>query len=145
MKRRFFSMLTLLAGLLLPMDVAAAAADIPPEDKAAIREVVQLQMDAVAEDDADTAFSLATAATQSRLGDSNTFLQLIKHKYAVIYRHQRAIFAAPEVVAGQTVQVVNLTDADNSVWVAMYEMKREPDGRWKIASCNLIRTTSISV
>jgi hypothetical protein len=145
MKRRIFAVLTLFAGFMLPLSSAAADADIAPEDKAAIREVVQLQMDAVAEDDADTAFSLATADTQSRLGDSNTFLQLIKHEYAVIYRHQRAIFSAPELIAGQMVQVVNLTDDDNAVWVAMYQMQREPDGRWKIASCNLLRTTAVSI
>jgi hypothetical protein len=146
MKRRFLAMLILLAGLtLLPWRSAAAGDDIPQEDRIAIMEVVQLQLEAVANDDADAAFALATTDTRRVLGDPDSFMQLIKRQYAPIYRHQRAIFSAPEKIAGEMVQAVSLTDSDDSVWVALYQMRRESDGNWKIAGCTLVETTSVSV
>ena len=145
MKRWFFAMLILLAGLTLPFRGAAAADEVTQEDRAAIIAVVQLQLEAVADDNADAAFALATADTRNRLRNSNTFLQIIKQQFAPIYRHQRAIFSSPEVIDGRMVQVVRLTDSDSSVWLAIYQMQREPDGNWKIAGCRLIETTTVSV
>jgi hypothetical protein len=145
MKRRFLAILILLAGLTLPWRSAAAGDDIPQEDRIAIMEVVQLQLEAVANDDADAAFALATTDTRRVLGDSDSFMQLIKRQYAPIYRHQRAIFSVPEKIAGEMVQAVSLTDSDNSVWLALYQMRRESDGSWKIAGCTLVETTSVSV
>ncbi|OGB26419.1 MAG: hypothetical protein A3I66_00950 [Burkholderiales bacterium RIFCSPLOWO2_02_FULL_57_36] len=147
MKRWFFAMLILLAGLALSWSGAAAAAadEITQEDRVAIRSVVQSQLEALADDDAEAAFAQATADTRSRLGNSDTFLQIIKQQFAPIYRHQRAIFSAPEVIGGHMVQVVRLTDSDSSVWLAIYQMQRESDGKWKIAGCGLIETTTVSV
>lgn len=145
MNRRFFAMLILFAGLTLPWHSAAAAEDILQADRIAIRQVVQSQLKAVANDDADAAFALATTDTRKVLGDSDSFMQLIKKQYAPIYRHQRAIFSLPEKIAGAMVQVVSLTDSDNSVWVALYQMQREPDGNWKIAGCTLLQTKNVSV
>ena len=145
MKRRNFAMLILLAGLALPLTGWAAEGGISRDDETAITEVVQSQLKAVAGNDADAVFALATADTRSRMGDSYKFLQLIKQQYAPIYRHQRAIFSAPEVIDGETVQIVRLTDSDNSVWLALYQMQQEADGNWKIAGCTLVETRTVSV
>lgn len=145
MKRRIFAMLVLFAGLALPWGMAAAGSGISKEDRIAITSVVQLQLQALADDDADTAFALATADTRTKLGNSATFLQIIKQKFGPIYRHQRAIFSQPEVIGGHTLQAVRLTDGDSSVWLAIYLMQREADGKWKIADCKLLETTSISI
>jgi hypothetical protein len=146
MKRWFFAMLILLAGSVLPWSGAAAAGEeIAQEDRIAITGVVQSQLDALADDDADAAFALATAAIRSRMGDSGTFLRIIKERFRPIYRHQLAIFSAPELVAGHTLQAVRLTDGNSSVWLAVYHMEREPDGSWKIAGCKLFETKTVAV
>lgn len=144
MKRRFIVMLSMLVGLALPL-CALAADEITQEDKIAIHAVVQSQLDALAQDDADTAFALATADSRNRLGDPDTFLRIIKEHFTPIYRHQRALFSAPEMIAGHMVQIVRLTDGDNSVWLAVYQMQREMDGNWKIEGCKLLETASVSV
>lgn len=144
MKRRFIVMLSMLAGLALPF-LAVAADEITQEDKIAIHTVVQSQLDALAEDDAAAAFALATADSRSRLGDPDTFLRIIKEHFTPIYRHQRALFSTPEMIAGRMLQIVRLTDGDNSVWLAVYQMQREQDGKWKIAGCKLVETASVSV
>lgn len=145
MKRWFFAMLILLAGLALPLSSVAAADKVTQEDRVAIRIVVESQLAALADDNADAAFALATADTRSKLGNSETFLQIIKQQFEPIYRHQRAIFSAPEVIAGRMVQIVRLTDTNSAVWLAIYQMHKEPDGMWKIAGCRLIETTTVSV
>lgn len=145
MKRWFFAMLILLAGLALPLSSVAAADKVTQEDRVAIRIVVESQLAALADDNADAAFALATADTRSKLGNSDTFLQIIKQQFEPIYRHQRAIFSAPEVIAGRMVQIVRLTDTNSAVWLAIYQMHKEADGMWKIAGCRLIETTTVSV
>jgi hypothetical protein len=38
-----------------------------------------------------------------------------------------------------------LTDRENIVWIAIYEMEQEADGSWKIDGCSLFETTSVSI
>lgn len=145
MTRCFFAMLILLSGLALPLSSAAAVNEVSQEDQLAIKTVVASQLAALADDNADAAFALATADTRSRLRNSDIFLQIIKQQFTPIYRHQRALFSPPEVIAGRMVQIVRLTDSESSVWLAIYQMQKESDGQWKIAGCRLIETTTVSV
>lgn len=124
---------------------SAFAQNLSRADAQAIHDVIQSQLDAFAEDDAVKAFELAASSTQALLGNPDNFLQLIKEKYPPIYRHRIAIFQEPEIVDGSAHQVVRLTDHDNLVWVAVYRMQQEPDGKWKIEGCKLLETTSVSV
>ena len=145
MRRWFFATLILLAGLALPLSSASAAGEVSREDRLAIRAVVQSQLEALAQDNAEAAFALATADSRNRLGNSDIFLQIIKQRFTPIYRHQLAIFSIPEIIAGRMVQVVRLTDKESAVWLAVYQMQKESDGTWKIAGCRLIETATVSV
>ena len=106
---------------------------------------VETQLDAFAEDDAVGAFELATSDTQTKIGSPDNFLHLVKKHYNPIYRHQIVIFSSPEVIEGETIQLVRVTDRDSHVWLAIYRMQRETDGSWKIDGCQLLETTSISI
>jgi hypothetical protein len=147
MKRSLLTMLmSLLVGLGMPWWASGAmAAALRSDDARAIQIVVQSQLNALAEDDAPRAFALATSAIRSRIGNADDFLQMIKHDYDPVYRHQRAIFSAPEIIDGNIIELVRLTDRDNRVWVAIYKMEQDNDGSWKIDGCQLLETTSISV
>jgi hypothetical protein len=146
MTRRLFAIWVLLCGLLGAWTShAAPPIEITGRDAEAIHAVVQSQLDAFAADDAAKAFSLSTASTRRILGDADSFLQMIKSEYPPIYRHRRAIFLPPQLLDGDALQVVRLTDAENYVWVAIYRMKVEQDGKWRIDGCSLLETSSISV
>lgn len=145
MKRRLFALLTLFAVMAFVPVKVLALDEISHEDRIAIKDVVQLQLDALAEDDADTAFALTTAGTRTKLGDPETFMEIIKEQFRPIYRHQRAIFSSPEIVAGRAVQRVRLTDSSGLVWLAVFMMQREADDNWRVDDCKLFATSTISV
>jgi hypothetical protein len=123
----------------------AVAAPISGTDAQAIHDVVQSQLDALSEDDAGRAFSLATTHMRSLIGTPDRFLQMVKDQYPAVYRNRLALFSQPERIDGHTMIIVRLTDSENSVWIAIYELMRETDGAWKIEGCNLVETTSVSV
>lgn len=144
--KRLLAMACLLAGLIAPWWNTAAAMDgITTADAIAIHEVVQSQLDALANDDAASAFELATPEKRMLIGSPDNFLRLIKEQYDPIYRHQHVIFSRPEVVNGDAVQTVRVTDSESRVWLAVFWMQQEEDSSWKIDGCQLLETTSVSI
>jgi hypothetical protein len=125
--------------------LSASASEVSAADAKAIREVVQSQFDAFEDDDAPAAFALTSQASRSRLGSPDEFLRLIKEQYGPIYRHRTALFSGPQVIGADTLLIVRLTSPDSHVWIAIYRMEREPDGKWKIDGCHLLQTTSVSI
>jgi hypothetical protein len=146
MKHRLLAIGSLILALGLPLGSASAMAEtLTPVDVKKIQEVVKSHLEALAEDDAAQAFESATSATRVELGSPENFLQLIREEYTPIYRSRHPIFSAPEVIAGDTIQVVRITDETNHVWVALFRMERDADRSWKIDGCELLETTSISI
>ena len=144
--RHFLMRIGLLLGLGASCLVGGAmAAGMSPADEKAIHSVVQSQLDALAEDDAASAFALATPATRVQFGNPDNFLHIVKQHYNPIYNHRLALFSDPEVIDGTPIQIVRLTDRDSRVWLAVYRMQRDNDGSWKIDGCQLLETTSISI
>jgi hypothetical protein len=111
----------------------------------AIRAAVQGQLDAFAADDGDKAFGLSSADTRLRFGSPDNFLRVVRKYYPAIYRHRRVLFSPPELVDGNAIQLVNVVDAINHVWVAVYRLERDAAGAWKIDGCRLQATTGISM
>jgi len=127
-----------LPALLLFVAAASPAADISKEDAAAIRKVISEQIDAFAKDDGPRAFSLATAGIRAQFGTPEVFMEMVRSQYAVVYRPKSVQFESPEVVEGQVVQPVRMTDASGQAWLAIYPMLREA-GVWRTNGCLLHR------
>lgn len=144
--KRLLAAAALLAGLAGPWWTSAAAIDgITTADAIAIHEVVQSQLEAFSNDDAAGAFELATPEKRMLIGSPDNFLRLIKEEYNPIYRYQRVIFSTPQVVDGDAIQIVRVTDGNSRVWLAIFWMQQEEDSSWKIDGCHLLETTSISI
>lgn len=123
----------------------ANADPLSDSDARAIHDVVQSQLAAFAQDDAVRAFSFASPALQASIGSPDRFLDMVKRAYPPVYRNQRAIYSVPQNVAGHTLMKVRLTGIDSSVWLAVYEMEHEADGRWSISGCKLRETAAVAV
>ena len=144
--KRFLATAGLLVGLVAPWwNNAAAIDDITTADAIAIHETVQSQLEALSNDDAAGAFEQATPEKRLLIGSPDNFLRLIKEEYNPIYRYQRVLFSRPEVVNGDAIQIVRVTDSYSRVWVAVFWMQQGEDSSWKIDGCQLLETTTISV
>lgn len=124
---------------------AQAIDDITTADAIAIHEVVQSQLEALSNDDAASAFELATPEKRMLIGSPDNFLRLIKEEYNPIYRYQRVMFSRPEVVNGDAIQIVRVTDGYSRVWLAVFWMQQGEDSSWRIDGCQLLETTSVSI
>ncbi len=111
-------------------------------DRDAIEHVINAQIDAFRHDDGAAAFNYASPHIQSMFGDAATFLAMVKQSYAPVTRPRSVTFGALEQRDGQLVQHVELFGPDGED-VALYTMEREPDGTWRIAGCELVRSQRI--
>src|SRR5690349_24582138 len=118
------------AFLLLGVAVASPAAEVSAEDAAAIRAVISEQLDAFARDDGPRAFSLATAGIRAQFGTPEAFMEMVRSQYQVVYRPKSVHFMPPEIVEGEVVQPVRMTDAEGGAWLAVYPMRREAGRGW---------------
>jgi hypothetical protein len=145
--KRWLAIAILLIGLGAPWGTFGAEpiSDITTADAIAIRTVVQSQLEALAEDDATSAFELTTPTKRMQIGSADNFLRMIKEQYTPIYRPQLALFSKPQVIDGNAIQVVRLTDDNRHVWVAIFWMQQGEDSNWKIDGCQLLETTSLSI
>jgi DNA-binding transcriptional LysR family regulator len=126
----FFALSPLLAG----------AQAVPSSDAAAVRRVIEAQIDAFRRDDAARAFSYATPGIRLTFGSAENFMEMVRTQYAVVYRPRTVAFDAPIFVAdGEIVQPVRLTDAEGRSWIAIYPMERGSDGVWRTNGCQLRR------
>lgn len=144
--KRLLATVSLLAALGTPWWNSAVAKDkITGADAAAIHNVVRSQLEALSKDDAAGAFKLATSEKRMQIGSADNFLQLIKEQYPPIYHYQTVIFSRPELIDGNAIQVVRVTDSDSHVWLAIFSVQQEEDRTWKIDGCDLLETTTVSV
>src|SRR5215467_174685 len=133
---------SLLCALLFFVAFASSAEEISKEDAAAIRKVISEQIDAFAHDDGPRAFSLATAGIRAQFRTPEIFMDMVRSQYAVVYRPKSVQFQVPEIVEGQVVQPVRMTDAAGAAWLAVYPMLREAGG-WRTNGCLLHRLPSV--
>jgi len=149
MKQLLALITTLLIAFSLPLQACYAGriseiTEITPTDAVAIHTAVRSQLDALSKDDAASAFELTSTTKRMQIGTPDNFLRMIKEDYDPIYRNLGVIFSAPQVIDGDAIQVVRVTDSDSRVWVAIFWMQQEPDSSWKIDGCQLLQTTSVS-
>jgi hypothetical protein len=144
MKFRKFSAaaLTVMLLLLIAMVYATKAYE---QDALDIQSVIQLQLRAVMQEDAEMAFSFASASSQDELGSPADFMDLIRHDFPMMYRYRQVHFDEYDIDVNHATQIVHFTDENNAVWIGVYRMMRDKDGTWKIAGCQLFETASISI
>lgn len=116
---------------------AAAAAGNRDTDAAAVRAVVQGQLDALARDDAAGAFAFAAPNVRKAVGSAPQFLAMVRDRYAVIYRPTQVAFLKPELVGNLAVLRLQILDSDGEAWLATYSLQQQKNKSWRITGCQL--------
>lgn len=131
-RRRFLiGMGAVCAALALP----ARAADVPPADARAVRKVIEAQLAAFAEDDAERAFSFAAPSIREAFGDAEKFMTMVRKGYPVVYRPTSVRFLDPVLESGALLQRVRMTDDVGVPWMVVYSLERQDDKSWRITAC----------
>ncbi len=113
-------------------------AEINESDRNAIRAVIKDQLAAFQRDDGAAAFSHAAPGIRAQFGTHENFMRMVKQGYQPVYRPQRVDFLDLVVARGELIQRVFVVGPDGTDVIALYLMRRQPDGRWKINGCVLV-------
>ncbi|MFC5498887.1 DUF4864 domain-containing protein [Caenimonas terrae] len=113
----------------------ASATPLAPTDAEAVRQVVMAQLNAFADDDADSAFETATPSVREAIGNPLRFLAMVRGAYPMVYRPASFAFLKPEEDDGTVLQMVQITDGDDKSWIALFALERQPDASWRISGC----------
>jgi hypothetical protein len=124
--------------LLLALPLSAQQGDLTDADRAAIRTVIERQLEALRQDDAVGAFALASPEIQAKFETPERFLTMVQTSYQAVYRPRQVVFRDLNTLAGQPTQAVLLVGPDGVPIMALYPMQQQPDGAWKIAGCYLV-------
>lgn len=138
MTRRRLGMLAVVCAV-LPAAVGAAA--LTDADKREIRQVVEAQLNAFAQDDAGRAYAHASAEIQAQFGDANNFMAMVRSGYPMVIRPAAVSFFLPQVekLTPESVkQLVRLRDREGRLWIATYLLQRQADTGWRISGCVVV-------
>lgn len=135
--RKLVAALLLLTGL-AGSGAQAAVEVIGEPDASAIRTVIEAQLAAFERDDALAAFAFASPAIRRAFVSPDGFLGMVRELYPVVYRPRTVRFLPPRRVDDQPVQVVEMSDREGVVWMAIYRLQRQIDGAWLIDGCALV-------
>ncbi len=130
---RLFALLGALVGLAVP----ALAQGVSPADRAAIRDVIQSQVEAFRRDDSDAAFGLASPTIRGMFGSPDVFMDMVRQGYRPVYRPKVFDFREVTTLHGQVTQKVHVVGPDGRPVTAYYPMTQLPDGTWRIDGCYL--------
>ncbi len=126
--------LALAIGFALP-----AAAGETAADQAAIRSLIQSQIDAFRHDDDAAAYGYASPTIQQIFPSVGAFMDMVRGQYQPVYRPQSVTYGALSDSPAGPEQRVYLVGPDGNHYVALYTLQRQPDGTWKINGCELLR------
>ena len=121
-----------LAGPALAGPAAPTAADA-----AAIRTVIERQIEAFRQDDGGEAFGYASPDIQAMFGSPDNFMAMVRTAYGAVYRPRHVEFKDLTWRGGQIVQPVLLIGPDGVPVLALYKMQLQADGTWRIDGCSL--------
>ena len=124
-----------LFGLCLPffapgIPSVGAQTVLPPG--VAIQEVIEGQLDALAQDDAAKALSFAIPEIRDKFDTPQQFLAMVESGYPMVYRHTSVRFVLLRVGYRMSIQFVRMADLQGNVWLVAYRLLRQSDGGWLI-------------
>lgn len=107
-------------------------------ERAAIRRVIEEQLEAFKRRDGAVAFGYAAPAIRELFGTPERFMSMVQREYPPIYRPKSFTFGDLEIVGGEFTQNVTVIGEDGVAASAFYLMSRQADGSWRILGCILV-------
>ncbi len=132
-------MKTLLTFLALILAQPALAEDATVANPA-FQSVITHQLQAMAKDDAQSAYGDAAPNVQLIFPNAEIFMNMVRGGYAPVYRNKSYGFEGSGLDGnGRPYQRVGIVGADGEQYEAVYFMQQQDDGSWKISGCVVVK------
>jgi len=112
-----------------------------PAEWKAIQQVIGDQLKALKAGDGSRAMTYSVPGIRQQFGTPERFLRMVREGYSALLEARSSTFLEGAVVDGVTIQPLQLVLPDNTVLVALYQMQKQKDGRWRIAGCVIAPST----
>ena len=131
-------------GLTLFLSVAALTPARAEEPLVSAQRVIQSQIQAFLSDDAETAYGYASPTIRKLFPDKDRFFAMVKKSYQPVYHPGNFAFGRFKVSDdGQMVlQEVLVTGSEGTDWTAVYDLRRQEDGQYKINGVQMMPNTT---
>ena len=123
----------------------ASASDLEERDAAAIRLVIERQIEAFKKDDANAAYAFAAPEIKDLFPSPEAFIAMVRQGYPPVYRPRSYEFGELGWLDDQLIQPVSIVGPDGVLVTAAYTMERQSDGTWKISGCMILPASGKSI
>lgn len=124
----------------LTVFLCLARAVLAEDAAGAAQRVIDAQIKAFLQDDAERAYSFASPAIRALFPDRLRFFDMVKRSYAPVYRPGNYAFGRARAMDGDGLlyQEVVITGRDGKDWTAIYQMQRQADGEFRINGVQIL-------
>lgn len=132
------------AGLVLVTMCALAQGQersLSAQDKTMIQHVIASQIKAFERDEGIIAFSYAAPAVRRHFGSPQTFMEMVRTDYEMLFHNRSTAFLAAAVIEGKVIQPLRIITIDGDVMVALFTMELQADRQWRVSGCELAEAT----
>ncbi len=130
--------------LLFVFAVSPQAQEVSPNDTLATQQVIRSQISAFQAMDHEKAFSFAAPKIREIFKTTDRFIQMVKNGYMPLYNPELYSFGRNTFLYGEIYQEVLVTDEKGKQWQAVYTLKKQSDGTWKITGVKMEPYTGAS-
>lgn len=127
----------LIATALLSFFLLFAQAQAQTTDENAVQSVIEDQINAFQAKDYDRAFSHAAPTIKQIFKTTDRFVGMVKNGYQPLYNPDSYAFSRSIEQGGSVYQEVIVTDKNGKQWQAVYTLKQQEDGSWKITGVKM--------
>ena len=106
--------------------------------------VVENQIKAFHQREHEEAFQYAAPALQIVFRDVENFIRMVKRGYNPIYAAQHWSFGRSRTEGKKTHHEVLISGPNGGEWTALYSLKKQEDGIWKIVGVQLLKSSGKS-
>ena len=114
------------------------------DSAAAMRSVIQTQLDAFARNDAVKAYAQASPRIQSTFPNTEIFMAMVRQGYSALISPAFVSFLGVVDDSGRPVVRVLVEGRDGRRWMAFYTMVQLADASWRIGGCFLTKLSEES-
>ena len=129
--------LTFYISLSSPALAPAQEVAVGQAEAQATQSVVRDQLNAFKTGDLNRAYSYAAPNIKDYFTTVDRFAGMVKSGYGAIYQSESFVMSRNKIVGNDIFQEVIITDLSGNQWQAIYTLRQQEDGSWKISGVKL--------